>query len=139
MTPGSRAAIAPLVLVADDDRDTRDMYEICLVSAGYRVVLAIDGQDALELALSHHPQVILTDMLLPRLSGIDLCSRLRTCEDTRTIPIVAITGSSEPGLRREASQAGIVEILTKPCAPDVIVSVLQRVLETSRSDHAELS
>jgi CheY-like chemotaxis protein len=120
----------PLVLIVEDDLGTRAFYREVLTQAGFRTVEAHNGHQALEKAHSAVPNAVLTDLAVPGLDGFEFCRALQRSAETRSIPILAITGHSgyldEPERIREA---GISHVLMKPCAPDVIAEHLRRLLE----------
>ena len=125
----------PLVLIVEDDLSTRVLYRDYLTHCGFRIVDAHNGHQALAKAQELRPNVVLTDLAVPGMDGFEFCRALQQSEDTRTIPILAVTGHAEyleqPDRFR---QAGILHVLTKPCAPDVIVAELRRLLGEAPSD-----
>jgi two-component system, cell cycle response regulator DivK len=121
------AHASPLVLIVDDDPDSRDMYMAALASAGFTVEQASDGFEATDKAFRLKPQVILMDLLMPRLDGWDVVEWLKKNPTTRTIPIVAVTGAG-PERVRLVKEAGCEAVLTKPCDPDVLLATIGRVL-----------
>lgn len=122
----------PLVLIVEDDLSTRALYRDYLTHCGFRIADAHNGHQALAKAQELRPNVVLTDLAVPGMDGFEFCRALQQSEDTRAIPILAVTGHSEyleqPDRFR---QAGILRVLTKPCAPDVIVAELRRLLRES--------
>ncbi len=129
---------APLVLIVEDDQGTRAMYRDYLSHSGFRIADAHNGHQALAKAQELRPNVVLTDLAVPGMDGFEFCRALQQSDDTRTIPILAVTGRSEYlGQPDRFRQAGILHVLTKPCAPDVIAAELRRLLrEASGNDAA---
>lgn len=125
----------PLVLIVEDDLSTRVLYRDYLTHCGFRIVDAHNGYQALAKAKELRPNVVLTDLAVPGMDGFEFCRALQQSDDTRAIPILAVTGHSEyleqPDRFR---QAGILHVLTKPCAPAVIVAELRRLLGESPPD-----
>ncbi|WP_164017470.1 response regulator [Pyxidicoccus trucidator] len=78
----------PIVLLVDDDADLRDIYTLVLEDLGCTVATARDGQEALEQALARRPDLIITDVCMPRVNGLELCYRLRANERLRDIPLI---------------------------------------------------
>ena len=116
-----------LVLVVDDDRDGREMYTATMKTAGFRVEEAIDGFEAVDKAYKLRPDIILMDLLMPRLDGWEVIGWLKNNRNTREIPIVAVTGA--PAEQRElATQAGVHSVLVKPCTPEALLDEIRRVL-----------
>lgn len=124
MTPHDpdAATISPLILVVDDDLDTRDMYALFLELSGYRVLSAADASTALELALSSGPHVVVTDFMLPGgVSGAELCRKLKQHERTAHVPALLVTGSTRRADAEEAMGAGCADIRVKPYLPDALL------------------
>ena len=117
------------MLIVEDDLSTRVMYCDYLATCGFRIVDAHNGRQALEKARDIHPDAIVTDLAVPGIDGFELCRALQQSPDTRSIPILAVTGHSEyldqPDRFRHA---GITHVFTKPCPPDVIAEELRRLL-----------
>jgi two-component system, cell cycle response regulator DivK len=121
--------VEPLVLIVEDDLSTRVLYREFLNSSGFRTVDAHNGHQALAKAQELHPNAVLTDLAVPGMDGFEFCRALQQSADTRSIPILAVTGHSEyldePDRFR---QAGISQVLTKPVSPDLIAQELRRLL-----------
>ena len=117
------------VLIVEDDLATRTMYREHLSQAGFRIIEAHNGHQALEKAQQWRPDVILTDIAVPGLDGFEFGRALQQSAATRFVPILAVTGHAtyldEP---QRLNAAGIVQVLLKPCAPDVIEAELRRLL-----------
>ena len=120
-----RTEDAPLVLLVEDDRDTREMYSEYLSYSGLRVAEAPSGKSALECVREQTPDVVVTDLAMPGMDGLELSRRLRAAEPTRDVPIIAVTGN--PTVR--AHEAGCDIMLEKPCTPDQLLQVIEDVLE----------
>jgi len=116
MTP---AATAPLVLIADDNIDTREMYALYLSMAGYNVDTAGDGHEAVVKARAMRPHIIVMDLQMPKLDGWGAIKELRGSAATTAIPIVVLTGHDfKSFLKPAALAAGAVSFLMKPCFPE---------------------
>ena len=114
-----RTATAPLVLVADDNQDTREMYAAYLGAVGYRVETAEDGQEAVLKTHRLRPDAVVMDLNMPRLDGLAALSALRGDAATATIPVIVLTGHDlKTHLKRAAISAGAVSYLMKPCLPE---------------------
>ena len=118
----------PIVLVADDDRDTRELYRACFDTIGYRTAEAGTGSQAIAAALEIVPDVLLTDYVLPEIDGVTIARRLRADARTAGILILMITGYASPDLERHAAAAGVDRVLLKPCLPQAIMREVSRVL-----------
>ena len=111
-----------LVLIADDDRDIVRFVALNLRLEGFEVVVATDGQDALDMALDVRPSLILLDTMMPRLDGYEVCSRLRDQRPDAQIPVIMLTARSMDADRSMAYTAGASDWVTKPFDPADLVS-----------------
>lgn len=118
----------PFVLVADDDRDTRELYRACFDTSGYRTAEAGTGSQAIVSAVEIVPDVLLTDYVLPDVDGLTIARRLKADARTAGIRILMVTGYSTPDLERQASGAGIDRVLLKPCLPQTVMREVSRTL-----------
>jgi len=109
------------ILVADDDEMIRKLFRDVLQSAGHEVILAEDGQQALEKVLTARPDVILLDVMMPKLNGFEVCRRLKADPATASIPILLVTGMGEREKRIEGVAAGADDFLLKPVDYDELV------------------
>jgi two-component system phosphate regulon response regulator PhoB len=114
-----------VVLVVDDERDIRDVVRVCLEVAGYDVIEAGHGETALEQALASPPQLVITDRMMPRMSGDTLIERLRANERTAGIPILML--SATPGDQPDADA-----VLDKPFDPNELIAVVGRLTRSER-------
>jgi len=103
-----------LILVTDDDADTRFLFRTILEMRGHAVIEAADGLEAVEVAERERPDLILIDGGLPRLDGLSATRRIRELGRGRSVPIIFITGRTEPAFRAVACEAGCDEYLVKP-------------------------
>ena len=102
------------ILVVDDDEQIRQMLETLLSREGHVIHQAADGESALKIVQQQPPDLVLLDIVLPGLSGIEVCRRLRMDRTTRLTPVVLITGLHEPDLKLEGLEAGADDFLVKP-------------------------
>jgi len=115
----------PIVLLVDDYLDCREMYAMYLSLAGFRVVKARDGFEALALAREERPDLVLMDLGLPGIDGCEATRRLKQDRATRDVPVVALTAQAPPtGNLLEA--AGFEAVITKPCLPDELAEQAHR-------------
>lgn len=118
----------PFVLVADDDRDTRELYRACFDTNGYRTAEAGTGSQAIVSAVEIVPDVLLTDYLLPDVDGLTIARRLKADTRTAAIRILLITGYVTADLQKQALAAGIDRVLLKPCLPQAVMREVSRTL-----------
>lgn len=104
---------AKRILLAEDDRFLRRACEQALRQRGYTVIPATDGESALQLARSERPDLILLDMLMPKMTGLDALRALKADEQTRDIPVLVLSNSSREQDIQEVTKLGIVAYLVK--------------------------
>jgi two-component system, cell cycle response regulator DivK len=117
-----------LFLVVEDFEDSRFMMRRLLEMAGYDVVEASDGQQAVELAVQERPALILMDLSLPKLDGLAATRLIRQHRGVSKIPIIAVSAHDSPESRSEALEAGCDEYVTKPIDFDQLYRLLKRFL-----------
>ena len=113
-TPGSSPDRPPRLLIADDNQQNRELLEAYLVGEGYEIAMSSDGQETLEEVQSFEPDLVLLDIMMPRLSGYEVCQQLKEAEATSGIPILMVTALNEMGDIERAVEAGCDDFLTKP-------------------------
>ncbi len=116
------------ILVADDESHILHVVSLKLRNAGFRVVTARDGQEALELAGSEHPDLIITDYHMPQLSGLELCQRLKQDASTASIPAIMLTARGYHLEPHDTEQSGILRMLSKPFSPRHLLATVNEVL-----------
>ena len=122
-----------LILVVDDSADNVAMLSLDLQQQGYRVVTASNGEDAITVAISVMPHLILMDINLPTLDGLGATRRIRENDALREVPIIAITAFGTEGFRRAAYDAGVSGYLTKPLDLDRMHQLIARLLSPGGS------
>jgi DNA-binding response OmpR family regulator len=120
--------MANLVLIADDDVDIIRFVALNLRLEGFEVVVANDGQDALDMALDLRPSLIVLDTMMPRMDGYEVCSRLRVERPGAQIPVIMLTAKSLAADRAMAFTAGADDWVTKPFDPADLVSKVKHHL-----------
>jgi two-component system phosphate regulon response regulator PhoB len=111
------------VLVADDDHDLLGYIKFRLESAGFDVVTAADGEEALKLALECQPSLAVLDVRMPKLDGFEVTRRIRVSDNVREMPVILLTASTEPSDMRAGYEAGADDYLRKPfSAPDELIT-----------------
>jgi chemosensory pili system protein ChpA (sensor histidine kinase/response regulator) len=133
--PQTPASSANTVLVVDDSITVRRVTQRFLARNGYSVMLAKDGLDALEQLQQALPDVVLTDIEMPRMDGFDLTRNIRADERTRHLPVIMITSRIADKHRNYAQELGVNHYLGKPYSEDELLALLREyVLETTSSD-----
>ena len=127
-TPGAPAE-APTILVVDDDPEIRSFVVEGLLAAGYRVVEAADGQEAIEVAKEHNPSLMVLDLSMPRMHGFQVCLAVRGDPRLRPMKIIVTSGKSYPVDIRAAKDAGADQYLVKPYGFQQLVDAVERLLE----------
>lgn len=115
------------VMVVEDFEDNRFMMRRLLEMSGYRVVEAINGQEAVEVALRERPDLILMDLSLPLLDGLAATRRIRQHAELKSVPIVAVSAHDTADFHADALAAGCNEYVTKPIDFDHLETLLQRL------------
>jgi len=127
------------IFIVDDFKDNREMYAYFLSEQGFRVTEAKDGEEALAKAAQLQPDLIVMDLSLPGIDGLEATRQLKAGERTSHIPVVILTAYDIAGL----APMGCEAFLTKPCLPDQMISEIHRVLERRRTGgsatHAEVA
>ena len=125
----------PKILVVEDEPNQVELIEFNLNSEGYEVIVAQDGEEALDLAEEENPDLILLDWMLPKVSGIEVCRQLRRSKMTREIPIVMLTARSEESDKIRGLDIGADDYITKPYS---IKELLARVRAAMRRPAASV-
>lgn len=114
MPPADIDISSSRVLIADDIPQNRELLEACLADEGYEILMAGNGSEAMEMVESRQPDLILLDIMMPRMSGYEVCAQLKQSAETRQIPVLMVTALNEPGDIEKAVNAGCDDFLTKP-------------------------
>jgi two-component system, OmpR family, phosphate regulon response regulator PhoB len=127
----------PSVLVAEDEGALVTLLRYNLEREGYRVLEAMDGEEALLVAAEEKPDLVLLDWMLPQLSGIEVCRRLRSRQETRNVPIIMLTARGEESDRIRGLDTGADDYLTKPFSMMELLARLRAVMRRIRPSLAE--
>jgi two-component system, OmpR family, alkaline phosphatase synthesis response regulator PhoP len=117
-----------MILVADDESHILHVVSLKLQNAGYRVVTARDGREALELAQHERPDLLITDYHMPELSGLELCRRLKQEPATSDIPAIMLTARGYSLEPQDTEKSGILCMLSKPFSPRQLLATVNEVL-----------
>jgi CheY-like chemotaxis protein len=121
------------VLLVEDNEMNRDMLSRRLERRGYQIVMALDGQQGVDLARSEKPDLILLDMSLPVLDGWEAARQLKSDEKTRAIPVIALTAHAMSGDREKALEAGCDDYDTKPIDLNRLLGKMEALLKRERN------
>lgn len=116
------------ILVVDDEPDVLDLVVYRLRRSGYEVIEAPNGEEGLALAISEQPDLIVADVMMPRVDGYELTRRLRDEDATRGIPIILLTARTQEADVSQGFEAGADDYLKKPFNPDELVARIRAVL-----------
>ena len=118
----------PLVLVADDDADILALVSFRLQRAGYDIVQAGDGEEALRLARERRPDLAVLDVMMPRLTGDEVTRQLRASEETSRIPVILLTARVQEADVARGFEAGADDYIKKPFSPQELRARVQAIL-----------
>jgi CheY-like chemotaxis protein len=116
------------ILVADDESHILNVVSLKLRNAGYRVLTASDGQEALEIAVAEQPDLLITDYHMPHLSGLELCRKLKQDTSIRPIPALMLTARGYHLEPEDTEQSGILQMISKPFSPRHLLAAVEDVI-----------
>lgn len=116
------------ILLADDSQTTLTLHRMILAGAGYELLTARDGQEAVEVAMARRPDLILMDVVMPRKTGFEAVRTLRSLEMTKTIPVIMVTTRAEPRVIEICFQCGCSDYVNKPVDGAVLLAKVRGVL-----------
>jgi CheY-like chemotaxis protein len=123
------------ILVAEDEADIRELVAFSLENiGGFQVVKARNGVEAVEVARTEIPDLILMDVRMPRMTGVEACAKLKTIPETKDIPVVFLSAMGQEQEIQQGMDVGATEYVLKPFAPDVLMAKVREILE--RADKA---
>jgi CheY-like chemotaxis protein len=118
------------ILVAEDERDIRELVMFSLKGlGGFDVVQAPNGEEAVKVATAEHPDLILMDVRMPKMTGYEACAKLKTIEETKDIPVIFLSAKGQESEIQQGLLAGAAQYILKPFAPDELVSQVRTVLK----------
>jgi DNA-binding response OmpR family regulator len=116
------------ILIAEDERDIRDLITFTLGFAGFEVVAAANGEEAVNLARQEIPDLILMDVRMPRMTGYEACALMKADAKLKDIPVIFLSAKGQDSEIQTGLQAGAADYLLKPFAPDQLTERIQSVL-----------
>ena len=129
----------PTILVVDDEEDIRELVELNLRREGYHVLMCETGEQALDRASSKTPDVVILDLMLPGIDGLEVCRRLKANPKTRQVAVVMLTAKGEETDIVTGLELGADDYVTKPFSGKVLVARVRRLLRRQREDGDEQS
>ena len=120
--------MAKVIMTADDSMSVRQMVSFTLKQAGYEVIEAVDGQDAVTKLADRKIDMLITDLNMPNLDGIELIKNVRANPLNKFIPIIMLTTESQPEMKQKGKEAGATGWIIKPFKPEQLLGIAQKVL-----------
>lgn len=120
------------ILVVDDEKDILKMLDYNLKKDGFRIISVQDGKEALELAEREHPDLIILDLMLPGIDGLEVCKMLKKQEKTSVIPVIMLTAKSQETDKIVGLELGADDYVTKPFSPKELIARIKAVLRRSK-------
>ncbi|MEM6280616.1 MAG: response regulator [Chloroflexota bacterium] len=117
------------ILIAEDERDIRELIEFTLkIMAGHDVIAAANGEEAVSLARTEQPDLIMLDMRMPKMTGIEACVALKADDDVKAIPVVFLSAKSSEEQLAAGANTGAIGFINKPFAPDELIARVSEIL-----------
>jgi len=120
--------MAKRILLVDDERDLVDMVKMRLEAGGFEVSTAFDGQEALDKARKEKPDLIILDLMLPKMDGYKVCRMLKFDEKYKKIPIILFTARAQDNDKQLGTEVGADGYITKPFEPQVLLSKINELI-----------
>ena len=124
----------PKILVVDDEPDVVTLLEHTLKADGFEVVSAYDGNGALDLVSTEKPDLILLDIMMPMMSGYEVCEQIKGNPQTQHVPVLCITSAHTVDARAKCLRVGAAELVTKPFMPAELVAQIRRHLPSHNNE-----
>ena len=126
----------PRILIAEDEKDIRELIAFTLRFAGFDVLLATNGVEAVEVAEAERPDLVILDVRMPRMSGYEACRRLKENPQTASLPVVFLSAKGQDSEIQQGLESGAEEYILKPFAPDELIQQVRDILNRHRSREA---
>jgi len=117
------------ILIVDDVKSELDLMAKYLSNAGYNIILANNGEEAIAKTIASKPDVVVTDWMMPKMGGLDICRKLKKNPVTANIPVVTCTAKDRDVDKMWATKQGIKAYVTKPCTQDELVHAVKAVMQ----------
>jgi DNA-binding response OmpR family regulator len=119
------------ILVAEDERDIRELINFTLMFAGHKVTQASNGAEALDLAPKVKPDLIMMDVRMPKMTGYEACRQMKQIDEIKNIPVIFLSAKGQDEEVQTGLEAGAVEYILKPFAPDELTRRIAEILSKS--------
>jgi DNA-binding response OmpR family regulator len=116
------------ILVAEDEKDIRELIVFSLTFAGFEVLMAVDGEDAVQKTLENQPDLIMMDVRMPRMTGYEACAKIKGIPETKDIPVVMLSAKGQEAEIQTGLNVGAYEYILKPFAPDELIQRVRDIL-----------
>jgi DNA-binding response OmpR family regulator len=126
------------ILLVDDDINLTELLKLVFESRGFGVTIADSGEETLEILQNELPEAILLDLMMPGISGLEVCKRIRSDPRTSNIPVIVLTAKTGPESRTELMEAGATDYLVKPIMPNDLINRIQEIVTRSTSPTANV-
>lgn len=123
----------PVILIVDDEEDVVNLWQRALLMEGFEVISAFDGISALDLAETEQPSLILLDIMMPMMSGYEVCQQVKANPATQHIPVLCVTSAQSAEVAQNAKNAGAQGLLVKPFTTKELVVQINRMLAATRT------
>jgi two-component system alkaline phosphatase synthesis response regulator PhoP len=125
------------ILVVDDEAHIQHVLSLKLRNAGYEVLTASDGEEGLHVATAASPDLVITDLQMPYMTGTDLCRAFAAREDTRDIPVIILTARGYALSDDDLAYGNIKEVVSKPFSPRLLIQMVQSLLDAGEFERAK--
>ena len=119
------------ILIAEDERDIRDLIQFTLMFAGHKITAAANGAEALELAPKVKPDLIMMDVRMPKMTGYEACREMKKIDEIKNVPVIFLSAKGQDEERQTGIEAGAVAYILKPFAPDELTKQLADILKAN--------
>ncbi len=119
----------PKILIADDEEDIKDVLSLYLEASGFEVITAFDGLDAMERAKESLPDLILMDVMMPVIDGIEVTRQLKEIDSTKDIPIVLLSAAAQSEMVEKGLNSGAIDYISKPFEPEQVKNAVKQILK----------
>ncbi|MCA0458996.1 MAG: response regulator [Chloroflexi bacterium] len=119
------------ILIAEDERDIRDLIQFTLTFAGHKITAAANGAEALELAPKVKPDLIMMDVRMPKMTGYEACREMKKIDEIKNIPVIFLSAKGQDEEKQTGIDAGAVAYILKPFAPDDLTRQISDILKAN--------